>query len=516
MRVVKTVSELKHLASQHRAAGKSIALVPTMGALHDGHLSLIRQAKQQCDVIIVSIFVNPLQFGPQEDLSQYPRNLENDLKILQMFKVDEVFAPSDSEMYPEGFQTFVEPGLLAAEFEGAVRPGHFRGVVTVVAKLLAIIHPDVAFVGQKDFQQAMIIRRMIEDLNFDVRLVVCPIVREIDGLAKSSRNAFLNQEQRRAAQVLSRSLGHAEKMVHAGETDSKKLQAEMRKQFDSEAQVVVDYIEIVEPANFQRVERVEAGCVALLAARVGAVRLIDNLIFGARESSPQMLLQFALARQAVADSSQRPPGLETEALRRSVESCRDCAAMNSIILPPREYLAKYIRREYQDLNAVRVLVVGRNSPANPENYLYRKAEVPGRFASAICALVGVSDFEEFKKVHAVTDAIRCHAMDPSLPDRAMAYCARHLKEEFKVFPNLDTLILLGEDAYKQFQRFILQRAANEIQPFASLLQEKGWCKEEMTLPGVVDRPLRVYYCYHPTLGYSRSPSLADELASLKS
>lgn len=511
MRVVKTVSEMKHLVGQHRAVGKSIALVPTMGALHDGHISLVRQAKQQCDVIIVSIYVNPTQFGPQEDLSHYPRNMEDDLKTLQAFKVDEVFVPSDEEMYPEGFQTFVEPGPLAAELEGAIRPGHFRGVATVVAKLLAITRPDVAFVGQKDFQQAMIIRRMIEDLNFDARLVVCPIVRESDGLAKSSRNSYLSAEQHRAALVLFRGLRHAEKMAHSGETDSKKLLDEMRKQFETEPQVSVDYIAIVEPAKLQSVSRVEAGCVALVAARVGETRLIDNLIFGARESNPQMLLQFALAKQSGTDASQRPPGLETEAVRQSVESCRDCAAMTSIILPPREYLAKYIRRDYQDLNAVRVLVVGRNSPANPENFLYRNAEGATRFSTAICTLVGVNDFEEFKKHHALTDAIRCHAMDPSVPDRAMAYCARHFKEELRIFPNLGALIFLGEDAYRQFQRFILQRAAKEVQPFNSLLREKGWFKEVTIIPGVVNRPMRVYYCYHPTLGYSRSPSLADEL-----
>jgi pantoate--beta-alanine ligase len=511
MRVVKTVSEMKHLVAQHRAAGKSIALVPTMGALHEGHLSLIRQAKQQCDVIVVSIYVNPTQFGPQEDLTRYPRDLESDLKTLHAFKIDEVFVPDDAEMYPEGFETFVDPGPLAAELEGAARAGHFRGVVTVVAKLLAITRPDVIFLGQKDFQQAMVIRRMIEDLNFDTRLVVCPIVREIDGLAKSSRNAYLNPSQHRAALVISRSLQEAEKLVHAGETDSKELQAIMRKQFDAEPQVTVDYIAIVEPSHLQSVSRVDAGCVALVAARVGNTRLIDNLIFGARKSNPQMLLQFALAKQSAADSSQRPPGLQTEAVRQSVESCRDCAAMTSIILPPREYLAKYIRRDYQDLNTIKVLVVGRNSPVNPENYLYRNPEGVSRFAAGICALVGVNDFEEFKKHHALTDAIRCHSMDPNVPDRAMAYCARHLKEELKIFPNLHTLVLLGDDAYRQFQRFVLQRPTNEIPSFASVLHEKGWYKEEVTIPGVIDRPLRVYYCYHPTLGYSRSPSLADEL-----
>lgn len=294
MRLITTIEEMKAFSRQAHAAGRLLGLVPTMGALHDGHFSLVRQAKHQCDVVVVSIFVNPTQFGAGEDYERYPRDLEKDLEMLGPFKVEAVFAPGETEMYQEGFETFVEPGAMTATLEGASRPGHFRGVATVVLKLFQIVTPDIACFGQKDFQQAMLLRRMVKDFNLDVRLVVCPIVREPDGLAKSSRNACLSKEDRRAALVLYRSLRRAEELVHAAETDARKIIEEMHRVLKAEPQAQPDYIGIVEPSRLQPVERVTAGCVALVAARVGTTRLIDNLIFGPPGASPDLLLQLAL------------------------------------------------------------------------------------------------------------------------------------------------------------------------------------------------------------------------------
>jgi len=187
MRLITSIPDMKAFSRQAHAAGKSLALVPTMGALHDGHLSLVRQAHRQCDAVVVSIFVNPTQFAPGEDLDRYPRNLEADVEVLRGFNTEVVFAPAAAAMYPQGFETFVAPGETAAALEGTYRPEHFRGVTTVVTKLFNIVRPEVAYFGQKDFQQALVIRRMVEELNLDVRLIVCPTVRDADGLAKSSR-----------------------------------------------------------------------------------------------------------------------------------------------------------------------------------------------------------------------------------------------------------------------------------------------------------------------------------------
>jgi len=292
-RWITTISEMKSFSAEARSQAKSLALVPTMGALHEGHLSLVRRAKAQCDVVLVSVFVNPAQFGPSEDLARYPRNTERDLELLKALKVDAVFAPSDTEMYPQGFSTFVDPGPLATLFEGAMRPGHFRGVATVVLKLFNVAAPDVAFFGQKDFQQVVILRRLLEDLNLPVRVAVCPIVREADGLAKSSRNVYLNAEDRRAALVLWRSLQRAEGMAQAGETQAQKLLEEMQRIFDAEPRVRLDYAAIVNPATLEPLARVIQGSVALVAARLGTVRLIDNLIFGPAGSTAESLLQLA-------------------------------------------------------------------------------------------------------------------------------------------------------------------------------------------------------------------------------
>jgi pantoate--beta-alanine ligase len=294
---ISTVSEIKAFAAEARCQAKSLALVPTMGALHEGHLSLVRQAQVQCDLVIVSVFVNPTQFGSTEDFARYPRNPEKDFELLKSLKVHAVFAPSSTEMYPAGFSTFVDPGPLATVFEGALRPGHFRGVATVVLKLFNIVRPDVAFFGQKDFQQLVVLRRLVEDLNLPVRIALCPIVREADGLAKSSRNIYLGVEDRKAALLLSRSLKRAEEMAQAGEDDAERLLEEMRRMFDAELRIRLDYAAIVNPTTFEPVGRVIPGSVALVAGRVGTVRLIDNLIFGPPGSSPECRLQLALPPQ---------------------------------------------------------------------------------------------------------------------------------------------------------------------------------------------------------------------------
>jgi len=296
-RRITTLSEMKRFTADVRSQAKSLALVPTMGALHEGHLSLVCQAKIQCDVVVVSIFVNPTQFGPTEDFARYPRSPEKDLELLESLQVDAVFVPCSGEIYPPVCTTFVDPGHIATVFEGAKRPGHFRGVATVVLKLFNIVRPDVAFFGQKDFQQVVVVRRLVEDLNLPVRIALCPIVREADGLAKSSRNVYLNAEDRKAALLLSRSLKRAEEMAQAGEGDAEKLLEEMRRTFDAEPRVQLDYAAIVNPTTLEPVAQVNPGSVALVAARLGSVRLIDNLIFGPPGSTPELKLQLALATQ---------------------------------------------------------------------------------------------------------------------------------------------------------------------------------------------------------------------------
>jgi pantoate--beta-alanine ligase len=276
-----------------RSQAKSLALVPTMGALHEGHLSLVRQAKIECEVTVVSIFVNPTQFGPGEDFARYPRSPERDHELLKSLGVDVVFTPTSREIYSPGFATFVDPGHIATVFEGAQRPGHFRGVATVVLKLFNIVRPDIAFFGQKDFQQVVVIRRLVEDLNLLVQIAVCPIVREADGLARSSRNVYLNEGDRKAALLLFCSLERAEEMAQAGEADAERLLEEMRRTFDAEPRVQLDYAAIVNPTTLEPVARVIPGSVALVAARLGSVRLIDNLIFGLPGSTPESRLQLA-------------------------------------------------------------------------------------------------------------------------------------------------------------------------------------------------------------------------------
>ena len=511
MRLITSVSEMKALTRETRSRGKSVGLVPTMGALHKGHLSLIRQAKQQCDVVVASIFVNPTQFGPGEDYNRYPRDLDSDFSLLSSCNIDTVFAPPAEEMYPEGFQTFVEPGPLAEVYEGASRPGHFRGVATVVIKLFNVVQPDMAYFGQKDFQQTVVIRRLVTDLNLSVRVVVCPIVRDPDGVAISSRNSYLSAEERQSARALSRSLERARELVWSGETNAALVLDAVRQVLAADANVQLDYAALVEPSLLEPVERIETGCVALLAARVGSTRLIDNMIFGPRDATQEQLLEAAYGGRSSASGSMRAPGLQAETLRLQIESCRECAAITSITLPPREFLVKYLKSDYPDLSDVEILVIGRDSSWNAQNYLYRSPQLKDRFISGLLEMVGVKSFAEFKKRCALTDALRCHALVAPVPERALANCVRHLREELKLFPSVRTIVLLGEDAYLQFHRFILGRELRDIPSWDQSLGERGWAVEELNLPALGGRTLRVISCYHPGAGRRSSPPIAHLL-----
>lgn len=283
MLVLKTIAEARSACARIRAAGKTLGLVPTMGALHPGHLSLVRAAQTSCDAVAVSIFVNPTQFGPKEDFGSYPRSFEQDCRALEAAGVDLVFAPSVEEMYPSGASTIVEVAGLSERLDGASRPGHFRGVATVVAKLFHIFAPDHAFFGQKDAAQVAVLRKMVRDLRFAVQLDVCPTVREPDGLALSSRNRNLNREQRRQALVLSRALLAVQRLAEGGERDSAKLIAEGLRILGEEPAVQLDYCSIVDPATLEDVPDISRGALVAVAARVGSTRLIDNLLLGKRD-----------------------------------------------------------------------------------------------------------------------------------------------------------------------------------------------------------------------------------------
>lgn len=261
-----------------RHAGKRLGLVPTMGALHEGHLSLVRAARASTDVVAASIFVNPTQFGPNEDFAKYPRSFERDCKLLEREGVELLFAPSVEEMYPAGAMTWVIVEELSSKLDGRSRPGHFRGVSTVVSKLFHVVEPDAAFFGQKDAAQVAIIRRMVRDLNLPVEIVVCPIVREPDGLAMSSRNAYLTPEQRKKALVLHRSLVRVEKLFQEGEVSAQKLGDAGRGEFGGDPSVRLDYFEIVNPDTLDPIQDVSKGALVAVAAYVGSTRLIDNLL----------------------------------------------------------------------------------------------------------------------------------------------------------------------------------------------------------------------------------------------
>lgn len=278
---VHTRGEVRRAVAAAKAGGARIALVPTMGALHEGHLSLVDRARADADWVAMSIFVNPLQFGPAEDLGHYPRTLERDLERAALRGVDLVFAPAVEEMYPGGEPrvTVSAAGPLAERLDGAARPGHFRGVLTVVCKLFGIVQPDLAVFGQKDFQQAALIRRMVDDLDLPVEVQVAPIVRDADGLAMSSRNVYLSADERLRARSLSAGLERAGALFAAGERDADTLRATLRHAMEA-AGVRGEYAEVVDPRTLEPVARAEAGTVALVAARVGATRLIDNALLG--------------------------------------------------------------------------------------------------------------------------------------------------------------------------------------------------------------------------------------------
>jgi pantoate--beta-alanine ligase len=278
MEIVRTVPWMKQLMRSARAEGRIVGLVPTMGALHEGHLSLICEAQKQCSPVVVSIFVNPKQFGPNEDVQKYPRTTDQDRAQLEKLAIDYLFAPGAEEMYPAGFSTGVMVEGISGRLEGRSRPGHFRGVATVVLKLFEIMQPHFAFFGRKDAQQVAVIRRMTRDLNLDAEIVVCPIVRDTDGLALSSRNAYLNVEERRAAAILSRSLAAAQKRVEAGERDPTELLTEVCATIAREPGVKLDYAEIADAETFEPAMALRKPSYILLAASVGTTRLIDNAL----------------------------------------------------------------------------------------------------------------------------------------------------------------------------------------------------------------------------------------------
>lgn len=278
MKICSTIPEARAACRDARASRKRLGLVPTMGALHEGHLSLVRAAKAQCDAVAVSIFVNPTQFAPTEDLSKYPRQFDRDCQLLEEEGIEILFAPSVDEIYPHGQVTWVLVERLSEKLDGRSRPGHFRGVTTIVAKLFNVIEPDAAFFGQKDAAQLAVIRRMVQDLNFPVEIVACPIVREADGLAMSSRNAYLNREERGRALVLRRSLQQVQQEFQAGEKIAAKLISAAKEVLAREPHVVLDYFEVVDPDTLDPVERISQKTLVAVAAYVGSTRLIDNLV----------------------------------------------------------------------------------------------------------------------------------------------------------------------------------------------------------------------------------------------
>jgi len=278
--ILSTCDAAYQAVREFQRAGKRVGLVPTMGALHAGHLSLVEASNRRCDATIATIFVNPTQFGPQEDLDCYPRTLAEDLTALGTLGVPFVFVPTADEMYPADFSTYVEPPAVALPLEGTMRETHFRGVTTVVLKLFHALPADVAFFGQKDYQQALVIQRMVSDLNVPIAIEVCPIVREPDGLAMSSRNVYLDPEQRQRALSLSRSLQVADEMARAGECDAQKIADHMRQHMLSSQVDQVDYAVIADPESLQEVSQLNGSAVALVAARVGNTRLIDNAVLG--------------------------------------------------------------------------------------------------------------------------------------------------------------------------------------------------------------------------------------------
>ena len=279
MEIIRTVADMKARAAAWKAEGLSIGLVPTMGSLHEGHESLMDAARAASDRVVVSVFVNPIQFGPGEDYEAYPRDLERDARICERHGVDVVFHPEVDDMYAPAHNTFVVMETLTDSLCGASRPGHFRGVCTVVTKLFNIVTPDRAYFGQKDAQQLAVIKRMVKDLNMPLTITGCPIIREEDGLAKSSRNTYLSPEERKAALVLSRSIFLGKEMVEKGERDCKKILASMTAEIEKEPLAKIDYVKIVDLDTMQQVEKIDRGFLAAIAVYIGKTRLIDNFMY---------------------------------------------------------------------------------------------------------------------------------------------------------------------------------------------------------------------------------------------
>ncbi|MCX7920684.1 MAG: pantoate--beta-alanine ligase [Clostridia bacterium] len=278
MRVVETINDIRAIVKSQRAAGKSIGFVPTMGCLHEGHISLARESIRENDFTIMSIFVNPTQFGVNEDFDKYPRRLEEDSRMAEEVGVDVIFAPSVKEMYPGSYKTFVNVEGITEVLCGKSRPGHFRGVTTVVSKLFNIVQPDKAYFGQKDAQQVLVIKKMVKDLDMNIDIITCPIVREHDGLAMSSRNVYLSGEERKAALVLSKSLFEAEKMILNGERDCKKILNYINEKIAAENRAQVDYISMVDVESLEEISEIQRNVLIALAVKIGGTRLIDNVI----------------------------------------------------------------------------------------------------------------------------------------------------------------------------------------------------------------------------------------------
>jgi len=277
MKVIETIDEMRQLRLQ---LAEPVGFVPTMGYLHEGHLSLVRQARRENQSLVVSIFVNPTQFGPQEDFKQYPRDPQRDLALLEKEKTDIVFMPSVAEMYPPQFSSWVEVGKVTERLEGASRPGHFRGVATVVAKLFNIVQPNRAYFGQKDAQQAIVIKKMVADLNMDVEIVILPTVREPDGLAMSSRNTYLNPEERQAAIVVYQALSLAQKLWSQGEKDAEEIRHQMTKLIQKEPLADINYVSVADPQTLEELDKVNPPALVSMAVKIGKTRLIDNIVLG--------------------------------------------------------------------------------------------------------------------------------------------------------------------------------------------------------------------------------------------
>ena len=279
MRVVKNINDVRATVKEWKAKGLKVGFVPTMGYLHEGHESLIRKASEENDRVVVSIFVNPIQFGPKEDLSTYPRDLDRDSKVCKSAGADIIFHPENEEMYFKDFSTFVDMNGLTDGLCGKSRPTHFRGVCTVVTKLFNIVAPDRAYFGEKDAQQLAVIKRMVRDLNIDIEIIGCPIVREKDGLAKSSRNTYLSVEERNAATILNKSLTLAKEKIQAGERDSAVIIKLIEEIINSEKLARIDYIEVVDSLSMEKVERIEKAVLVAIAVFIGKTRLIDNFTY---------------------------------------------------------------------------------------------------------------------------------------------------------------------------------------------------------------------------------------------